>query len=146
MTTTDFVNLWTNLDVSFLNCENNQCITLIHRFVSEVIGLQDPTILAQPIAADIWNNFSNVAGNQYFTQFVNTPTAIPNRGDIIIWDANSNVGIPEGHCSIFLNGDVNSFTSFDSNWPVGSQPHQQNHSDYTDVSGWLRSTSIDATQ
>jgi hypothetical protein len=53
---------------------------------------------------------------------------------LIIWG----YGIgPYGHIAIFVNGDVNSFTSFDQNYPIGSPCKLVNHN-YNNVIGWLR--------
>jgi len=41
-----------------------------------------------------------------------------------------------GHIAIYYEGDVNSFVSFDQNFPTGSSCHLQGH-DYQNVLGWL---------
>lgn len=69
-----------------------------------------------------------------FNWLPNTPTGVPQPGDIIVW--NTAVG-PYGHTAIFIDGNSSSFRSFDQNWPTGSAAHVQNHN-YNGVVGWLR--------
>ncbi len=105
----------------------NQCTDLANAFIDEVLKL--PKIL--------WTNakdFPSKAGNKY--KFIgNTREGLPAKGDLIVWDGN--VGGGNGHIGIFVEGDINSFRSFDQNWPVGSKCHIQGHY-YKNVSGWLR--------
>jgi hypothetical protein len=109
-----------------------QCMDLLHQYVVEVLGLTDPRILAAPAARDLYNNFDNIFGKEYFERIPNTPDGVPQEGDIIIWGYN-----PYGHVAIFVEGNVNSFRSFDQNLPLGSPCHIQNHN-YNNVLGWLR--------
>jgi len=131
MTVPEFVNLWNGLDVSFPNCQNNQCMTLVHRYVSEVLKIEDISVLARPTAAQVWTEF---AWGQYFTQVANTPTGIPPVGAIMIFKPspdNNNCG----HICIVLDGaTVNKFKSFDADFPWGSKPSIQTHA-YTDANG-----------
>lgn len=148
MTVQEFVNLWNGLDVSFPNCSNNQCMTLVHRYVSEVLKIEDITVLAQPFAYQVWTNFH---WGQYFTQVPNTPTGVPPEGAIMIFKPtaeNNN----DGHISVVLkDANINTFTSFDADYPWGTKPHIQQHS-YTDstgadlVFGWLIPTGNLVTQ
>jgi regulator of replication initiation timing len=50
-------------------------------------------------------------------------------------------GTSYGHIGIFVEGDVNSFKSFDQNYPIGSPAHIQGHT-YANVLGWLRPKQI----
>ena len=131
-----FIPLWTDCNVSFPNCDDNQCMTLMHRYISEVLGNQDIATLAVPQASLLATNYPNYHNAELFNWTPNTPTNIPPKGAIIVWFANAVVGIPEGHVAMVVNADVNQFTSFDSNFPTGQNPHLQGH-DYTDVAGWL---------
>ena len=84
-----------------------------------------------------WGNAKDLLTNAdpaYLEVIFNTPDNIPQIGDCIVWG--TQVG-PDGHVAIFKEGDVNTFTSFDENWPVGSAPHLQTHN-YSGVLGWLR--------
>ena len=101
----------------------NQCIDLVNQYFVEVLGV--PAIIGTN-AVDVPSKVSP----DDFTYIKNTPTGIPLKGDIIVWS-----GL-WGHIAIFYEGDVNSFTSFDQNFPTGSPCHLQGHS-YEKVIGWL---------
>ena len=134
----DFIAAYTGKTVSFPNCSDNECMTLLHVYLQEVFGLTDPLLLANPSAYEVYTNFAQEAGNQYFTLIANTPEGVPNPGDIVVFAANNPEAQTEanGHVCIFISGDVNSFTSFDCNYPTGSLPHVQRHT-YGGVLGWL---------
>lgn len=138
MTLSEFVSAYTGKSVSFTNCEDNQCMTLLHVYLKEVFQLTDPLFLANPSAYQIYTNYPQEAGSQYFTRIENSPTNIPNPGDIVLFMPN-NPGAQtgaNGHVSIFVTGDINRFQSFDANYPTGSLPHLQEHT-YAGVLGWL---------
>jgi hypothetical protein len=107
----------------------NQCMDLMHKYIVDVLGLS-LSVLAAPSAYQAYQN-----GDTNFTKIANTPTGVPQNGDIVFW--NTTVG-SAGHVAVFVDGDVNSFNSFDQNWPVGSLCHVQNHPNYNGVAGWLR--------
>jgi hypothetical protein len=110
-----------------------QCMDEMHQYCVEVLGISDPAVLAAPCAADVWNTFQTVTGHDLFEQIGNTPTGVPQEGDIMLW-----TNAPYGHVAIFVEGDANSFRSFDQNYPTGSPCHIQNHVNYNSVGGWLR--------
>lgn len=71
-----------------------------------------------------------------YTKILNSPSAVPQAGDIIVW--NSRYGGGYGHTAIASGiGDTNFFESFDQNYPTGSPAHLVRHS-YDGVIGWLR--------
>ena len=105
-----------------------QCMDNYRYFVDEVKGFpQSPAVVG---AYQVWDTYLS----EYFDRIENTPTNGPVKGDIIIWS--QEVG-RFGHIAVCKDGDSNSFTSFDQNWPVGSACHFQLHS-YYGVLGWLR--------
>lgn len=144
MTIQEFVDYWTGKKLIFSGVKNIQCMSVPHQYIYDVLNLTDATFLAQPSAYELYTNYPNYGGAQYFTRVENTPDNVPLNGDIIIWG--QAVGV-DGHVALFISGDVNKFTSFDENWPEGSLPHLQEH-DYTGVLGWLhpQETQIAATQ
>jgi len=113
----------------------NQCVDLANAYIDEVLGL--PKIL--------WTNaidFPSKAGDKF--EFIkNTLINIPNPGDLMIFGKpygkylENGKTIYAGHISIYVDGDVNSFTSFDQNYPTGSSCQLVEHK-YTNVTGWLR--------
>ena len=103
----------------------NQCVDLANAYIRDVLG--------QPIIE--WTNaidFPSKAGDKY-DYFLNTPTGIPKEGDLIIFHGTN------GHISIFIEGNVDTFRSLDQNYPTGSNVHVQNHNyNNPPVLGWLR--------
>ena len=100
-----------------------QCVDAANLYIRDVLLL--------PIIE--WTNavdFPSKAGDKY-EYIVNSPLNIPKEGDLIIWKPTP------GHIAIFIEGSVDSFKSFDQNFPIGSPCHIQNHN-YTNVTGWLR--------
>ena len=78
--------------------------------------------------------FDQPQGN--YSQIKNTPDAVPQAGDIIVW--NSRYGGGYGHTAIATGtGNTSYFESLDQNYPTGSPAHIVRHS-YDGVIGWLR--------
>lgn len=101
----------------------NQCVDLVNAYIRDVLLL--------PIIE--WTNatdFPSRAGDKY-EYIVNSPTNIPMRGDIIVWSG------AIGHIAVVIEATVNTFKSFDQNYPVGSPCHVQVHN-YNNIKGWLR--------
>lgn len=130
----DFINKWKGKGIDFDGAYGDQCMDLMHQYIVEVLGKTDGRILAAPAAKDVYLNFANVFGHEYFDKIDNTPTGVPQKGDIIFWGT----GIGQyGHVAIFHDGDVNKFNSFDQNWN-GHQYCETISHPYTSVLGWLR--------
>lgn len=143
MTFQEFIDKWNGKAADFDGFYGPQCVDLFNFYNRDVVGagrLYTPTTGG---AADLWNDFSGPGASAY-RKIENTPTGVPMRGDVVIWRANQkNVTGPAGHVGIFMAGDVNSFTSFDQNYPTGSLSHPQFHRNYAGVLGWLRPLSND---
>jgi hypothetical protein len=134
ITIDEFITKWTGKTVDTDGIYPNQCMDLMHQYCIDVLGLADARILAQAAAYLVFTNFNTEFGHDYFDIIKNTPDNVPRKGDILIFG--QDVG-PYGHVCVFIEGDVNSFKSFDANWPLGSLPHIQDHN-YMGVLGWLR--------
>lgn len=93
--------------------------------------------IAHLYAKYIWTQATDLT-RQYFDLIPNTPTAVPQKGDMVIFDgSNANVA---GHVSIANGvGDTKSFQSFDQNWAYQQRPTVITHNyDNPKVLGWLR--------
>ena len=132
MTFQDFITKYNGQYVDFDGVYGAQCMDLLHIYCVEVLGITDGSVLASPTAADVYDNFPSVNGHDLFDQTANSPTGVPQEGDIMFWGT-----APSGHVAIFISGDQNNFTSFDQNYPTGSPCHAQAHT-YANVLGWLR--------
>ena len=129
MTLNEFVTKYNGKGVDFDKNGHFWCVDLYRAYCAEVLSYPQSPLVSG--AKDIWENFLT----DKFERFLNTPEAIPNKGDVMIWGGN--VGGGYGHVAVFLEGDVNSFRSLDQNWPTGALVKIVNHK-YTSVIGWLR--------
>jgi hypothetical protein len=136
MTLDNFVKTYLGKKVDFDGYYGGQCVDLFRQYVKDVLDKPQPKGVQG--AKDFWTNFSTDANlKNNFTKIPNSPTAVPQKGDVMIWD--SWTGNNFGHVAIFLDGDVNSFTSLDQNFPTLSKVTKTKHN-YTvpKVLGWLR--------
>ena len=123
ITMNEFIKKFDGKSIDFDHVYGSQCVDLVKLW-------------------EDWNGWPVITGNakdQFrdvdgYTRIRNTPSGVPQQGDIIIWDESVN---KYGHIAIFVKGDSNQFVSFDQNWPVGSVCHLQKHY-YGGVLGWLR--------
>lgn len=105
-----------------------QCVDLARQYVKEVLGYpQCPPVVG---AADLWDS----CVSDFYEKVPNTPTGVPQSGDIVIW--NRKLGNGYGHVAIFDHGNASAFVSFDQNYPLGTPCHFQKHT-YSSVTGWL---------
>ncbi len=141
-----FIIEWNNKGIDFDGAYGDQCMDLMHQYIVEVLGLTDGKILTAPIARTVYENFSNIYGNQYFTKIPNTPNGIPADGDIIFWKDpygwyyNSITKKYEyaGHVGMSKGSNINNVVAFEQNNPSGTKSHIQIHTDlYKGVLGWL---------
>lgn len=130
MTTDEFFSKYNYKPINYDNALGFQCMDLYHQYVSEVLpGYPHP-----PAKGAAW--LIGALPSSHYTWYANTPTAIPQKGDILLWGTKAGGGF--GHVAIFNNGNLFTFTSFDQNWPVGSYCHFQGHNYFGDLKGWYR--------
>lgn len=137
ITLDEYIQKYTDQIVSSPNVPAGSCMAILHTYCQEVLGIEDLAVLANPIASEVFTNYANEVGHEKFSKIDNTPDFVPQKGDIAVFGANAEAGIPNGHVCIFVEGDVNNFKSFDQNFPTGSVAHIQEHS-YNDFLGVLR--------
>lgn len=130
MTASEFFAKYNGKGIDFDFYYGFQCMDLWQQYNKEVFG--GPHVPA-PYAKDVW--LKDLYPKNLYTKIPNTPTGIPQKGDVVIWSGAANGG--PGHIALFYQGDVMKFTSFDQNWPTGSVCHFQPHN-YNYVLGWLR--------
>jgi len=113
--------------VDFDGYYGDQCVDLA-QIINRMYG--SPR-LTGATAKDIWNTYPQAS----YTRIANTPTNIPNEGDLVIWG--SGIG-PAGHIAIARAGSTSMILkTFDQNFPTGSRCHSVDHN-YNYVLGWLR--------
>lgn len=133
MTYDDFRNKYNGHAIDFDGAYGVQCMDLYQQYNKEVVGA--PSVPADP-AYKVWaeNRFPTA----FYTKIENTPTGVPQKGDVIVWKPGLNGGF--GHIAVFDNGNVNIFTSFDQNFQI-KNAHLQSHN-YNYVYGWLRPKTV----
>lgn len=124
----DFINAWSGKYIPSRGGITGQCVSMVQKW-AEDHGIGGTPVFPVPAAKDMPGLRGDV-----FDWIPNTPTGVPQAGDIIVW--NTAVG-PYGHTAIFVDGNSSTFRSFDQNWPTGSAAHIQPHN-YNGVVGWLR--------
>lgn len=123
----NFLNTYNNKYVDFDGVYGAQCFDLVNKW-STTLGYRPFGGLYA------YGIFDQPQGN--YSQIRNTPDAVPQAGDIIVW--NSRYGGGYGHTAIATGvGNTSYFESFDQNYPTGSPAHIVRHS-YDGVIGWLR--------
>jgi hypothetical protein len=127
----EFIKKWTGKPVDFDGIYPNQCMDLMHQYIYEVLEITDKSVCAAPSAYQVYTQFK---WPNHFTKIANTPEGVPEKGDIVLFG--QTIG-QWGHVCIAIEGNVDKFRSFDSNWPTGSLPKIIEHS-YVGVLGWLR--------
>ena len=131
----DFLTKYNNqyverVDVNALN----QCFDLAIAWC-EWLGLPISIFSGLIAAHQIYNSPTKVTKDN-FTLIPNTPDAVPQAGDIVVWSPFYNGG--PGHVGIATGkGDTNSFECFEQNDPTGSKSHVKTYN-YGSVLGWLR--------
>lgn len=128
----DFINKYNGKKVDYDGAYGAQCVDLFRQFNKEVLGIVQPKGVNG--AKDFWSNYSkdsNLYNN--FDKIANTPSFVPQFGDVMVWGNGT-----YGHIAICTGkGTVQTFESFDQNYPTGSTCHYVTHN-YTGVLGVLR--------
>jgi hypothetical protein len=78
---------------------------------------------------------ANEFTRQYFDIIPNTPEAVPQEGDLVVW--NKTATNTAGHIGIAIDGTTSKFKVFEQNAPTGTNAHIQERN-YTNVLGFLR--------
>ena len=134
LTLEEFISKWLGKKADYDNAYGGQCVDLFRFYVKEVLGLDQPKSVGG--AKEFWSNYeTDPILNSNFIKIKNTPEGLPESGDVMLWSARAGDGY--GHVAIFLEGDLNKFTSLDQNWPTVSKCTKTEHT-YTNVLGWLR--------
>lgn len=138
----DFFRKYENKFVDYDKSFGCQCVDLIRQFVKEIYKVNPYTAI--PTTGWAKNIFLNFKENQYFKKILNTPSNIPQKGDIIFWTNYPLLYGKEGHTSIVKEADLYSIISFDQNYPTGSPCRFVKHGTnklyhgYRGCLGWLR--------
>ncbi|MDO0948242.1 N-acetylmuramoyl-L-alanine amidase [Mammaliicoccus sciuri] len=89
-----------------------QCFDLVNFYWNYLTGGQLYGLYAKDIPFK--NNFDGLA-----TVYENTPSFLPQKGDIVVWNGNWGEGC--GHVAIVHSANINTFVSLDQNWWGGGR-------------------------
>ncbi len=129
MTLQDFITKYNGKGIDYDSSYGFQCVDLYRQYVKEVLGF--PQSKPIPGAKDVWDTYLS----EYYTRIANTPTGVPQRGDIMIWG--STYG-KYGHIAVVTEATVKNFKCFSQNDPVGTLCKEISYTSYKGVLGWLR--------
>jgi len=129
MTYQEFKNKWLGKGINYDGSFGNQCMDVYRMYVKEVLACpQSPPVTG---AKDVWNTYLP----EYFDRIENTPTGVPQQGDIVIWGMS-----PYGHIAICDHATASTLTCFEQNWKEGDGSgvtELRLHGNYNSVLGWL---------
>ena len=131
----DFIKEVNGKSFDFDKVAGIQCVDLLKKYLKECFNLNVPNGFGNAI--DYYNDYNNkklLTNN--FERIPNTPSFIPKKGDIMVW--NEKRGKGAGHVAICTGeGDIKNFYSYDLNWN-GSKSVKKVKHDYKNVLGVLR--------
>lgn len=134
MTFTQFINKYNNKGVDFDGSYGNQCVDLFRQYVKDVLGYPQPKGVVG--AKDFWTNYeTDKPLKDNFIKIPNTPDGVPQEGDVMVWGARYG---KYGHIAMVTHADVNTFTCFSQNDPIGTLSQKRKYSSYKGVLGWFR--------
>lgn len=133
MTYNEFVKAYNGKATDYDGAYGAQCVDLIKLYLNKVFGIKPGS---WGNAKYYWLNFSKHSElTKNFTKIKNTPSFVPQKGDIMVWDGD--VGGGCGHGAICTGeGNTSEFYSYDQNWN-GKAMHKVKHG-YDNVYGVLR--------
>jgi len=108
-----------------------QCFDLV---VAWTDFLKIPRSFPFLYAYQIYTNYG-INQSKYFDRIYNSPDAVAQVGDIIVWSGQYNRGA--GHTAICKKADVYTLECFSQNDPRG-KPSILKSYNYTNILGWLR--------
>lgn len=128
MTLQEFITKWDGKYADWDGAYKAQCVDICQYWSKEVGG--------KPFTGDYAYQMANQTQNGVYTWIVNTPEAVPQAGDVVIWGKEINgyaghIGIATG------KGTTDTFECFEQNDPVGTPCHLKTYT-YDYVVGWLR--------
>lgn len=135
MTLVAFIARWLGKGLDFDRAYGVQCVDLIKGYLYYVFGINPGT---WGNAHAYYDNFYSIPGlYKNFTRITNTPSFVPQKGDIIVWRKTARM--PYGHIAICTGeGNTSWFYSWDQNWNGRNDACAKIRHDYTGVAGVLR--------
>ena len=134
MTFDKFIEKYNGGKWDFDGAYGSQCVDLFRFYNRDVLGIPQPKSVVG--AKDFWGNYArDPIINNNFIKITNTPNAIPEKGNVVIW--NEKVGSGFGHIAMAISGNINSFISLDQNWKGQGKTAKVAHN-YNNIYGWFK--------
>lgn len=128
----EFIKAYNGKGFDYDGVSSIQCVDLIKMYLDKVLNIKPGS---WGNAKDYYENFNNLPLKNYFDRIANTPTFVPQKGDIVIWG--TGLGNKYGHIAIATGeGNTRQFYSYDLNW--GSKVVHKVLHNYTGFLGVLR--------
>lgn len=135
----EFINEYNGKSFDYDGVAGVQCVDLAKMYLDKVFGIKPG---AWGNAKDYYENFNNLPIKNSFTRIANTPSFVPQKGDIVVWG--TGVG-KYGHIAIATGeGNTHQFYSYDLNW--GSKKVHKVLHNYKRFLGVLRPNAQDKIQ
>ena len=115
----EFVKAYLGKGTDYDGVYGVQCVDIVNVYLNKVFGLKPG---AWGDAKDYYEGFNKVTAlKNNFTRIANTPSFIPQKGDICVWGANISDKHNCGHIAIATGeGNTSEFYTYDQNW--GGKP------------------------
>lgn len=108
----EFINTYNGKTFDYDGVAGVQCVDLVKMYLDKVFGIKAG---AWGNAKDYYENFNSLPLRNNFTRIANTPSFVPQKGDIVVWGAG--LGNKYGHIAIATGeGNTSTFYSYDLNW------------------------------
>ena len=117
-----------------LSIDNNNsldCVDVPKSWATFLFNVSWVQTIGYGNAKDLYNN----ASSNYFDKIPNSPTGVPNPGDIIVWG--TGIGI-YGHIAVVIWANVNTFMVLEQDSYKQVAAYQRQWLNYSAVIGWLR--------
>ena len=134
-TYTEFIKKYNGKAKDYDGVAGVQCVDLIKYYLKEVFGINPG---AWGDAHCYYDNFNNISAlTKNFVRIANTPSFVPQKGDIVVWAPSLNGGW--GHIAIATGeGNTTYFYSYDQNWMGNHDACTKIKHNYNHVYGVLR--------
>ena len=108
----EFISEYNGKSFDYDGVAGVQCVDLAKMYLDKVFDIKPG---AWGNAKDYYENYNNLPLKSSFTRIVNTPSFVPQKGDIVVWGAG--LGNKYGHIAIATGeGNTHQFYSYDLNW------------------------------
>ena len=108
----EFINTYLGKGFDYDGVAGVQCVDLAKMYLNKVFNIKPGS---WGNAKDYYENYNNLPLKSSFTRIANTPSFVPQKGDIVIWG--TGLGNKYGHIAVATGeGDTNQFYSHDLNW------------------------------